>query len=341
MTLWLVRSGRHGEGDDLAVTSGVVGIGWPEAGDLTGLPDAEAIRGRLLSGYPDKKPTTVSNWVGQVDAFMHRMVIGDWVALPLKTSPTIAVGQVTGEYRYVPDAIPEMRHQRSVSWVRDDLPRVDVPQDILYSLGAFMTVCRIMRNDAEARIRALLDGSPELSPASAQVPAAQADDLDAPTDVAQLARDQVRVHIGERFHGHDLARLVDELLKADGFRTDLSPPGPDGGVDILAGEGELGFEGVRLAVQVKSGSQVVDASTVRELQGVMSNFGAKQGLIVSWGGFTKTAKVEGRRLYFQLRLWDADALIEKVGEVYERLPQDIRSELPLQRVWALTPGDDV
>jgi restriction system protein len=341
MTLWLVRSGRHGEGDDLAVSNGVVGIGWPEAGDLTGLPDIDAIRGRIMSGYPDKKPTTVSNWVGQVDAFMHRVTIGDLVALPLKTSPTIAIGQVTGEYRYVPAAIPEMRHQRSVSWLREDLPRVAVPQDILYSLGAFMTVCRIRRNDAEARIRALLDGPVIPSPTTPSTSPLNHDDLDAPTDVAQLARDQVRGRIGEQFHGHDLARLVDEVLRADGFRTDLSPPGPDGGVDILAGEGELGFEGVRLAVQVKSGAQVVDASTVRELQGVMSNFGAKQGLIVSWGGFTKTAKAEGRRLYFQLRLWDADDLIAKVGEVYERLPQEIRSELPLQRVWALTPGDEV
>ena len=37
MAMWMVSLGRHGEGDDLALRSGVVGIGWAEAGDLTGL----------------------------------------------------------------------------------------------------------------------------------------------------------------------------------------------------------------------------------------------------------------------------------------------------------------
>ena len=40
----------------------------------------------------------------------------------------------------------------------------------------------------------------------------------------------------------------------------------------------------------------------------MSNFGATRGLLVSWGGFTKAARAEARRLFFQIRLWDSDAL---------------------------------
>ena len=54
----------------------------------------------------------------------------------------------------------------------------------------------------------------------------------------------------------------------------------------------LWFDGAMLAVQVKSGGQVVDAPTLRELQGVMTNFGAARGLLVSWGGFTKSARAE-------------------------------------------------
>ena len=72
---------------------------------------------------------------------------------------------------------------------------------------------------------------------------------------------------------------------------------------ILAGECGIGFDGANLAVQVKSGGAVVDAGTLRELQGVMANFGATRGQMVSWGEFTKTARAAARRLFFQIRFW--------------------------------------
>jgi restriction system protein len=81
--------------------------------------------------------------------------------------------------------------------------------------------------------------------------------------------------------GHELAQLVGDILRAEGFVTTVSPAGPDGGVDILAGQGSMGFDGATLAVQVKSGQ--ADAPTLHELQGVMSNFGATRGLLVCWG----------------------------------------------------------
>ncbi len=69
----------------------------------------------------------------------------------------------------------------------------------------------------------------------------------------------------------------------------------------------------------------------------MGNFGAKRGLLVSWGGFTKIARQEARRLFFEIRLWDSDAVIDKLQEVYNRLPADLQAEIPLQRVWTLLP----
>jgi restriction system protein len=94
-----------------------------------------------------------------------------------------------------------------------------------------------------------------------------------------------------------------------------------------------------MAVQVKSGAQVVDAPTLRELKGVMSNFGANRGLLVSWGGFTKSARQEARRLFFEVRLWDSDAVIDKLQQVYDRLPADLQAEIPLQRIWVLLPAE--
>jgi restriction system protein len=159
-------------------------------------------------------------------------------------------------------------------------------------------------------------------------------------DFDRLSRDQISKRIAARFHGHGLAQLVGEILRAEGFVTSVSPAGPDGGVDILAGQGSMSFDGATLAVQVKSGGQLADAPTLRELQGVMSNFGATRGLLVSWGGFTKAARAEARRLFFQIRLWDSDALVDKITEVYERLPGETQAEMPLRRIWTLVPDQN-
>lgn len=60
MTLWLVRSGRRGEGESYALTNSVVGIGFAEFGDLSKARSLEAIRQRIEERRPDAKPSTVT-----------------------------------------------------------------------------------------------------------------------------------------------------------------------------------------------------------------------------------------------------------------------------------------
>jgi restriction system protein len=74
----------------------------------------------------------------------------------------------------------------------------------------------------------------------------------------------------------------------------------------------------------------------------MQAFGADMGLFVSWGGFRGTAPRDARRDFFQLRLWDAETVLDQILKCYDRLPSDIQAELPLKRVWALVEedGDD-
>lgn len=287
VTLWMVRAGRHGEGENDALTTNVVGIGWPELGDLGQMRSTEEIRPRLNDAYPHAKPSTLANWAGQIGAFRFRMQIGDLVSLPLKSAPAVAFGHLTGGYQYVEEAIEALRHRRSVEWISDGIPREVIDQDLLYSLGAFLTVCQISRNDAERRIQALLAAPPTALTVSARsvdsTTVIEPDEVtDATVDLAEIGRDQIRRRLAERFKGHELARLVGELLKAEGFVCEVSPPGPDGGVDVLAGEGGMGFDGATMAVQVESGSTMVDAPTLRELKGVTGNFGARRGLLVSW-----------------------------------------------------------
>ena len=164
---------------------------------------------------------------------------------------------MTGPYRYQ-HVNTESRHTRPVHWLQRELPRTTFEQDLLYSFGAFMTVCNISRHDAARRkVVAVLEGKPDPGPSvplkSLTVSPSPTDESESIPDLSQVAHDfRSSPRSSRGSHGHALARLVDAVLRADGWVTKISPPGPDGGVDILAGSGSLGLDVPRLCVQVKS-----------------------------------------------------------------------------------------
>lgn len=340
MSLWLVRGGKFGQRDSLSLEQGMSCIGFDEVPDLSKTKDRDGIIEILRETNPDDKEARFRNRAAQLHAFVHRMKNGDHVALPLKSKPQIAIGKVTGPYKYR-DELGESCHTRKVEWLKTDIPRTRFGQDLLYSLGAFMTVCQIQRNNAEERVGAILEGKPdpggfvdEFGEEGAEVEAEPV------TDVEQIALDQLLSHLEQRFKGHELSRLVEAILKAEGYETFLSPPGPDKGVDILAGGGTMGLDGAKLCVQVKSGQTPCDVTVFRSLIGTMQTFSAEQGLLVSWSGFNRAVEQEAKTHFFTVRLWDASQLLEALFRNYEKLPEALRNELPLKRIWALVPEEN-
>jgi restriction system protein len=345
--VWLVRAGRHGEREQFAIDHDCALVGWQDLGDLSQVADREELIEALRASSPDASDKKLSNHAAQLGAFLWKIEVGDVVVLPLKSTPALALGRVTGAYAYRPEFPADARHTRPVEWLRTDLPRSVVGQDLLYSLGAFLTVCEIKRNGAASRFSSILSSGKDPGAASlvspGPGPTGDGDDVDeetAPLDVEQVARDQVRAFIAERFTGHDLARLVEAILRAQGFFTYRSPAGADGGIDVLAGGGPLGMEPPRICVQVKSGDSPVDVKVVRELQGVLSSVNAKQGLLVAWAGLTKPADTEARSQFFRIRVWTADDVIEAATSVYDALEDDVQAELPLKRIWIAVPEVD-
>lgn len=347
MRVWLVRAGRHGEREQFAIEHDCVLVGWQDLGDLSQVADRHELIDALRASSPDASDKKLSNHAAQLGAFLWKIEVGDVVVLPLKSTPALALGRVTGAYAYRSEFPADARHTRPVEWLRTDLPRSVVGQDLLYSLGAFLTVCEIKRNGAASRFSAILSSGKD--PGAASVvsagpgPTGDGDDVDeetAPLDVEQVARDQMRAFIAERFTGHDLARLVEAILRAQGFFTYRSPAGADGGIDVLAGGGPLGMEPPRICVQVKSGDSPVDVKVVRELQGVLSSVNADQGLLVAWAGLTKPADTEARSQFFRIRVWTADDVIEAATSVYDALEDAVQAELPLKRIWIAVPEVD-
>lgn len=345
MTLWLVRGGRRGEYESLALERKLAVIEW-NVPDLSNLADRDALRRLLVEHYPDTSPKALSNWESQLWPFVRVMAKGDLVAMPLKGRPAVAIGRVSGPYCR-PEGMGEGFHARPVEWFAE-VPRSSIGQDLLYSLGAFMTVCRIGRNDAERRIAELAKGGKDPALVGGGTPdgrgagsgdgPALADDTRSEIDLEQVASDAIRGRLEATFKGHGLSVLVGAILEAQGYKVRVSPAGPDGGVDIVAGKGALGFDEPRLVVQVKSQSSRVDVPVLRELQGVMRQFGGQQGLLVAWGGVTAPLEREAQRLFFEIRIWDAGDVVREMLAVYESLPDDIQASVPLKRVWALAEG---
>ena len=213
----------------------------------------------------------------------------------------------------------------------------------MFSFGAFSTICRIQRNNAEQRIAAMRTNGwiaeALLAPAKVATEAT-ADTDDAVRDLGELARDEIAELVSRRFKGHGLTRLVEGILKALGYTTWRSPEGADGGADILAGSGPLGFSTPHLCVEVKSEDSPIGREPVDKLLGAMTKFNADQGLFVAWGGFKGNVQKELASQFFRLRLWTQKELFEQLFEQYERLDEDLKAELPLKRVWVVASQEE-
>jgi restriction system protein len=330
----MVRGGKHGQQEALALENNLACIGWYELPDLSGAKNRNEFRKIVEKTYPRMNEFQLSILSGQLHNFLHEIKVGDLVVMPMKTTSQIAIGKISGPYQYRED-LGETHHVRRAQWLKTDLPRTNLGPDLLASLRTYMTVCRIKRNDAETRMKAILEGKPD--PGKPEEPGTDTDE--ALLDVEQMAQDQILSYMESRFKGHALARLVNAVLQAEGYVTQLSTPGPDGGADILARRGSLGLEGPRMCVQVKSSNSPSDVTVFRGLQGSMATFKADEGLLVSWGGFNSVVQKEARLSFFSIRLWDADDLLAAVTRNYDKLPEELQTDLPLKRIWALVPGD--
>jgi restriction system protein len=343
MAIWLIRAGPHGEYESKFTKENRVYVTWSKlAVDLSKLAAREDLAPEIFKRYPEAKPKTIPNWAIQVWPFAHEIRKGDLVAIPLKSQPAVQFGEVTGDYRFEPDGPAPFFHWRSVKWIGDPVPRTHFSPDLLYTFGACLTICRVQRNNAEARITAMREAGWKPEPAAATVtaPTPPGMELMENPDLDELARDQIVRLVEARFKGHALGRLVEAILKAQGYTTYRSAEGADGGVDILAGAGPLGFGSPRLCVQIRSQDTPVGRPEVDPLLGAMKRAHATEGLFVSWSGFKANLAKELSPNFFAIRLWTQKELLEQLFAHYDHLDEDLKAELPLKRIWTVAAQED-
>lgn len=135
---------------------------------------------------------------------------------------------------------------------------------------------------------------------------------------------------------YDFQKIVAGLLWGMGYHVGwVAPPGPDGGVDVIAQSDPLGISGPRIKVQVKRSGRM-SVGEIRSFLSVLSD--GDVGLFVSTGGFTKDAEdlvrnQERRRTM----LVDISKFMDLWIEHYEKVPEEFRRLLPIRPVWFLAP----
>jgi serine/threonine protein kinase len=158
--VWVVRAGKHGDQERIAIDNNLVTIAWNELPDLTRF-DKEQVKDHWRRGNPNdaENPYKVGANVSQVWAFLSDMKKGDLAVIPLKTrAGALAVGEVIGTYNYRTDLGPDVHHTLPVQWLNAELPRANLRDDLSRELGYPKTLYRINLENAAERFRAILRG---------------------------------------------------------------------------------------------------------------------------------------------------------------------------------------
>jgi restriction system protein len=113
MTLWMVRGGKWGEHERVALEGGLACIGFEDMPDLGRASTRELMFDLVKKSNPETSENGAYNFTGQLFAFAHRMKTGDIVAMPLKNRSQVAIGRIIGHYSYRTD-LGEIHHVRPV-----------------------------------------------------------------------------------------------------------------------------------------------------------------------------------------------------------------------------------
>ena len=325
MTACVVRGAGRGEYEEIFMSEGIAAIHFGLHQSVENFESRESLRAHLIQ---EGRTGRAAN---QLWNFVHKIQNGDLLVLPRKrVAGTIAVGRVSGGYEYRPDSHPP--HVRPVDWITTEISRADCEHDIQGYLVRRPTVIKIEASNAELRLDTIVSGRVDGFAVDDSTSWARThfENDESVVDLEEEISGRIINRIRQRFLGTRLEYLVGSILRASGYHAIETRQGPDGGIDVVAGQGDMGFGHPRLCVQVKSGRSAVDIADYNRLQGNIGSYGADHGLLVSLGDFTRAVRNENQRSFFQIRLWGPNELVDRLLEAYDDLPDDIRSDIPLR-----------
>jgi restriction system protein len=337
----MVRAGRGGERVDEFLQKSVVALGWPHIGKLpASLSKAELVT-RLARAYPDEKEGTHGTWASTLLRFAYELASGDSVVTYDRERRRYLVGTLGSGYEWQPQLVEDKPHVRQVKWTHQ-VARDGLSTGTRNTLGAIQTLFKLSQ-DVAAELRRLqvpLDAPLPEVPSRALPPPSPVEDeeagearseADLRAEVLEKADEFVEDAIS-RLDWKQMQDLVAGILRAMGYRTVVSQPGADRGVDIFASPDGLGLQDPRIFVEVKH--RTGSAMGSKEIRAFLG--GRKQGdkcLYVSTGGFSKDAHYEADRASVPVTLLTLASLRKLLIDHYDALDGETRALVPLKRFY--------
>lgn len=324
--MWMVR----GEGGSLYEAfreRGVAAIGWAQ---LAGHAKPGIGRKQLIALYqsaePEAKQGTIVSGASQVWRFVNDIQEGDWVVTYSPANRLYLIGRVLGPAKHHPEwAEQGLSLARTVQWQTEELPRDSFSTSSKNSLGSTLTLFEVPSH-AATEVLAVLKGRP--APAlKDDADEAIADPL---ADIETQALERIKDTVNE-LDWDEMQQLVAGILRAMGYKTQVSPAGSDRGKDIVASPDGFGFEHPRIVVEVKHRKGQMGSQDIRSFLG--GRHKDDRGLYVSTGGFTKDAQYEADRASIPLAMWTLDHLVRALIEHYDATDAETKRIVPLKRLY--------
>ena len=322
--MWMVRAGEACFLFDDFRNNNRVAIGWNELGDLKDVTTIEQVRDRYVEHYSGEKPAKLNNAVAMIFKFRAILEAGHKVITYDPRKREYLVGKIKGDYRFEPSA--EYQHTRDVGWIgvvgRDDLDAAS-----RNTLGSYLALFSVNDETAED-VLAVLDGMKQ----GGKEEEGEKEELEQiKEDTVGRAHELIKDRILKLNDG-ELEQLVAAILHALGYKSRVTPKGPDRGVDVIASPDGLGLEEPRIKAEVKHRPKTAMGSQdIRSFLGGLRQ--GDRGLYVSSGGFTKDAAYEAERANVPITLVALDDLASLVVAHYENFDMDGKALIPLARLY--------
>jgi restriction system protein len=233
-----------------------------------------------------------------------------------------SLGKITSDYKYTKDL--DYPNTRDVAWEKS-FPRDSLTDMSKYSLGSLLPVFEIS-DDVKKEIFDVLNNKD-----FTQIKPEDDESLgNIKEDFEGQAHEFIKDKISE-FDWQKMQDLVAALIRSLGFKTQVSPAGPDRGKDIVASPDGLGLNDPRILVEVKHRKGAMGAPEIRSFLGAFRT--GNKGIYVSTGGFSKEARFEAERADHPITLVDIDDLVDLIITNYDNFDIDGRAILPLKKIY--------
>ncbi|MEX3967931.1 restriction endonuclease [Paraburkholderia sp. EG286B] len=326
-TMWMIRAEGGSLYDDFR-ERGIAAIGWTNFAPHV---KAGMTRQELISLYqliePSAKVKTAISGASQVWRFMNEIKIDDWVVTYSPANRTYLIGKVTGDAQYHPELLDfGMTLARPVVWTDKEVERDSLSDPSKNSLGSTLTIF-VVADFAMQELLGEVAGKPMSPSPEVLEEQAEADPL---TGLESLAVERIK-DIVNGLDWSEMQELVAGILRAMGYKTQVSPAGSDRGKDIIASPDGFGFEHPRIIVEVKHRKGQMGTQQIRSFLG--GRHPDDRGLYVSTGGFSKEAYYEADRASVPLTLWTSEHVVRALIDHYEATDAETKRLVPLKRTY--------